>query len=150
MNISENKKHRKYLVAVLLLITGIASGQKIVLDISNLNKNPGTICIAFFISEADFKSEKPFLVFKEPKTKNKVELAKITFCIPAGEYGISVLHDENMNGKMDYNLLGIPLEGFGFSGYYHHGLKKPVFRNFSFCIIRNETKHLEVKMKYFR
>lgn len=150
MNISANIKHIQKLVAAFLLVTSTASGQKIELAISNLNKNAGTICIAVFISETDFKSEKTFFELKEPKTKNTGETTKIKFCLPAGEYGISVLHDENMNGKMDYNFFGIPLEGFGFGGYYHHGLKKPVFRNFSFCINQNETKYLEVTMKYFR
>lgn len=34
-----------------------------------------------------------------------------------GEYGVSVLHDENNNYKMDSNLIGIPKEGFGISNY---------------------------------
>ncbi|MBI2367370.1 MAG: DUF2141 domain-containing protein [Deltaproteobacteria bacterium] len=32
-----------------------------------------------------------------------------------GDYGVAVFHDENSNGKMDKNLLGMPLEPYGFS-----------------------------------
>jgi uncharacterized protein (DUF2141 family) len=35
--------------------------------------------------------------------------------VPAGEYGISVYHDENSNGKLDRNFVGIPKEGVGAS-----------------------------------
>ncbi len=32
-----------------------------------------------------------------------------------GTYALAVIHDENMNGKLDTNWLGIPIEGYGFS-----------------------------------
>lgn len=35
--------------------------------------------------------------------------------VPAGKYGIVVLHDENENKKLDRNVFGIPKEGFGFA-----------------------------------
>jgi uncharacterized protein (DUF2141 family) len=35
--------------------------------------------------------------------------------IPAGKYGVVVLHDENENQKLDRNLLMFPKEGFGFA-----------------------------------
>lgn len=34
--------------------------------------------------------------------------------VPAGTYGLLVIHDENNNGKLDMTF-GIPREGFGFS-----------------------------------
>jgi len=35
--------------------------------------------------------------------------------IPPGTYALVVIHDENMNGKLDTNWVGIPKEGYGFS-----------------------------------
>lgn len=32
--------------------------------------------------------------------------------VPKGEYGISAFHDENSNGKLDTNLLGMPTEDY--------------------------------------
>lgn len=34
--------------------------------------------------------------------------------LPAGRYGVAVYHDENGNGRLDCNLVGVPNEGFGF------------------------------------
>ena len=40
----------------------------------------------------------------------------VTFAdVPAGRYALMVIHDENGNGKLDTNLVGIPVEGYGFS-----------------------------------
>ena len=39
--------------------------------------------------------------------------------IPAGKYGVVVLHDENENEKLDRNLLQVPKEGFGFANNPH-------------------------------
>jgi uncharacterized protein (DUF2141 family) len=35
--------------------------------------------------------------------------------VPAGVYAVSVFHDENLNGRLDTNWLGIPREGVGAS-----------------------------------
>lgn len=36
--------------------------------------------------------------------------------LPAGKLAITVLHDEDANGKLNRNLFGLPLEGVGMSG----------------------------------
>lgn len=35
--------------------------------------------------------------------------------LPQGTYAVSVIHDENMNGKLDFDSMGMPVEGYGFS-----------------------------------
>ncbi|MFD0965034.1 DUF2141 domain-containing protein [Pseudofulvibacter geojedonensis] len=35
--------------------------------------------------------------------------------IPEGEYAIMVLHDENLNNRMDFELNGMPKEAYGIS-----------------------------------
>ena len=32
-----------------------------------------------------------------------------------GQYAIAVYHDKNKNGKLDTNILGVPIENYGFS-----------------------------------
>ncbi len=45
--------------------------------------------------------------------------------LPAGKYGVVVLHDENENKKLDRNLLQVPKEGFGFGNNPHVLLTAP-------------------------
>jgi len=47
--------------------------------------------------------------------------------IPLGAYALAVVHDENMNGKLDTNWLGIPTEGYGFSNEAKALLGAPSF-----------------------
>ena len=35
--------------------------------------------------------------------------------LPPGAYAAQVMHDENDNGSLDSNVLGMPTEGYGFS-----------------------------------
>ena len=35
--------------------------------------------------------------------------------LPAGRYAVNAFHDENDNGELDTNLLGIPKEGYAFA-----------------------------------
>lgn len=142
-------KYTTLLLAAFLYVAGSSMAQTVELCIQNLSFSNGTICIAVFTSAKEFKTEKPFYELKIPKNENACETIKTTFSLPAGEYGISVLHDENLNGKMDYNIIGVPHEGFGFSAYYHRGLRKPSFDNFSFHLKKNENLKTVVIMKYF-
>jgi uncharacterized protein (DUF2141 family) len=48
----------------------------------------------------------------DPKTLT----AKIVFDnVPEGSYDIAVIHDENKNGTLDFNDVGMPIEGYGYS-----------------------------------
>ena len=35
--------------------------------------------------------------------------------LPPGRYAVNAFHDENDNGELDTNLVGIPSEGYGFA-----------------------------------
>lgn len=42
--------------------------------------------------------------------------------LPAGSYAVVVFHDENDNGEIDHNRLGLPSEALGFSNGFRPGL----------------------------
>ncbi len=46
--------------------------------------------------------------------------------LPAGDYAVMVSHDENGNGRLDTNVLGMPVEGYGFSNN-PNVMRKPTF-----------------------
>ncbi|HEX4310902.1 MAG TPA: DUF2141 domain-containing protein [Acidobacteriaceae bacterium] len=54
--------------------------------------------------------------------------AEQNFQVPAGRYGVVVIHDENSNMKLDRNFFGIPKEGFGFSNNPRVTLTAPSFQ----------------------
>jgi uncharacterized protein (DUF2141 family) len=44
-----------------------------------------------------------------------------------GDYAVMLFHDENGNGKMDSNIVGIPTEGYGFSNEAKGSFGPPKF-----------------------
>lgn len=83
--------------------------------VKNLRSNDGQVKIALFNSEDGFpdKSEKAF-----KRTVHKIDQQQVEVNfedVPFGTYAVGILHDENVNGEMDSNWLGIPNEGYGAS-----------------------------------
>ena len=47
--------------------------------------------------------------------------------LPPGRYAIIVIHDENDNGRIDENFIGVPTEGYGFGNNAQGVLSAPAF-----------------------
>jgi uncharacterized protein (DUF2141 family) len=47
--------------------------------------------------------------------------------LPPGRYAVIVIHDENDNGRLDANAMGVPTEGYGFSNDARGFLSAPSF-----------------------
>jgi uncharacterized protein (DUF2141 family) len=114
---------------------------------TDIKTSNGLLQFGIYKNEEDFKAEKPFKLIKVAKTKLQNGKVETLIQLPPGLYGVSVLDDENTNGKMDYNFVGMPKEGFAFSNYYHSGLSRPVFNQFKFEV-RSEPLHLVCKFRY--
>ncbi|MES2619765.1 MAG: DUF2141 domain-containing protein [Bacteroidota bacterium] len=52
--------------------------------------------------------------------------------IPYGEFAIALYQDENNDGEIDKNALGIPTERYGFSNNFKPLVKAPSFKNCKF------------------
>ena len=60
---------------------------------------------------------------------------KSSFSVPnlrPGKYAVRYYHDENMNGKMETNLVGKPTEGYGFSNNVIGKFGPPPFEKWLF------------------
>lgn len=103
------------------------------IKILNIRNNTGTVACALFESPVGFpieylRSATNIMVIKIRKTQARCDFEDI----PPGTYAVAVIHDENMNGKLDTNLLGIPTEGYGFSNDAKGVVGAPSFSAASF------------------
>ena len=137
------------IIGVLSILSISLNAQLINLNIKAIRSTKGEMCVAIFSDENGFKSEEPIWESKYSKSNIQIDILKIQIPFKTGHFAISVLDDENCSGKMEYSIFGIPLEGFGFSNYYHKSLRKPKFNDFDFYIETNETKSIIVMMKYY-
>ena len=120
----------------------------ITVTIKDIKTAKGQILMGIFKDDVSFEKETPYKKVQSFKTKISNGRLQVEVKLEPGKYGISLVDDENFNGKMDFNFLGIPKEGFGFSNYYHTGLTKPKLSLFEFEVFENKSVKIEVPMKY--
>lgn len=66
--------------------------------------------------------------------------------LAGGEYALVVYHDENGNGRLDENFIGIPSEPLGFSNrYWPQG--PPTFTRAAFKLAAEETRTIDFKLQ---
>ncbi len=138
----------KILLAALLFLTLQHSlAQTLQIQFSGVRNNTGNIRLAFYNTPQGFDEEKALFIKTVPKVGLEKNAWKISYSdMKPGVYGIAILDDENKNEKMDYGLI-LPKEGFGFSDYYHTGMKRPKFESFDF-VLKNEVKTVEIRVRY--
>ena len=54
--------------------------------------------------------------------------------LPPGTYAVGAYHDENGNGDLDTNLLGLPIEGYALSNGVRAILAPPRFTDAAFTV----------------
>ena len=65
--------------------------------------------------------------------------------LPAGEYAVSLVHDVNVNHKLDKNFIGMPKEQYGLSNNPHVGLKAPPYSTCTFKLTGNMAIHIKMQ-----
>jgi uncharacterized protein (DUF2141 family) len=114
----------------------------------NIRNSTGTVDCALFDSPVGFPTEALFSARKVMVMKVRDTKARCDFeDIPPGTYTLAVFHDENMNGKLDTNWLGIPTEGYGFSNDVKALLGAPSFSAASFKY-DGKTLDLTISLNY--
>lgn len=112
----------KYLAIILSLfctVPGMVQRQStdtvtITVTIEAIRNSSGSLGVALYNEDTEFPESDPFKA-KEVSLNSSGDLEVVFEDVPAGDYAIAVMHDENNNGDIDFNEQGMPLEGFGFS-----------------------------------
>ena len=118
------------------IIVPAVAGQSIHVDVLGLHSVRGHVWCFLYNSEVGF-----------PKDQ-RVAMARVSGAIaggssscdfsnlPNGTYAVSVYHDENDNGRLDANVLGIPKEGVGASNDAKAHFGPPNFNDAKFVVER--------------
>ncbi|MEI6767104.1 MAG: DUF2141 domain-containing protein [Bacteroidota bacterium] len=64
-----------------------------------------------------------------------------------GNYAVAIIHDENGNGILDKNDMGIPVEGYGFSNDARGTFGPPEFKDAKFWFA-GQNKTMVINMVY--
>ncbi|GAA4327093.1 DUF2141 domain-containing protein [Mucilaginibacter gynuensis] len=136
------------LLAGLLMIffASTIKAQELPVKITGIRSSKGKIIISIFKDEAAYEEQLPYrkITFDKNSIDNGTMTVKLT--LEPGIYGITLLDDENGNGKIDKNIISVPKEGFGFSNFFMEKMKKPSFDNFKVDL---KTKsNIDIRVKY--
>ena len=89
--------------------------------------------IAMFNNEADYKSEKNYVIAEHiPIISEEFEF--VIRDIPAGTYAILVFHDVDSNKELNKNWIGMPKEPFGFSNDAKGKMGPPDYEDAAFKV----------------
>lgn len=101
--------------ALILWFLTFNQGPELRISLSNIQQASGSIYVAVYDNEADYLNTDR-IRDKKIVALNSAGSIDISFeNLPEGTYAITCFHDENNNGKLDTNFMGIPTEPFGFS-----------------------------------
>jgi uncharacterized protein (DUF2141 family) len=135
-------------LALLALAPSVVFSQstgKLIVDISGFPSSDGFAMVALTNSDESYKGGEDAAVAKT-KTMVVGQKAQVIFTnLPYGWYGISLYHDENNNGKMDKNMMGIPKEAYGFSNNAKGFFGKPDYKDVKFEL-NSAEKQIVIKM----
>lgn len=102
-------------------------------SIDGLRSDKGDVICALYSSAEGFaKDDAKAIAHAESVIADRRGACEFTDLQP-GTYAIAVFHDENSNGRLDRNFLGIPREGVGASNNAKGRFGPPSFHDASFA-----------------
>ncbi|WP_286262897.1 DUF2141 domain-containing protein [Thalassotalea atypica] len=118
--------------------TAVVSAAEINFEISGVNSNQGKLYVQLFKGEDNYENAKPesAAIVIAKHGVNNVSFNNLN----EGEYALRFFHDENDDGKMATNLLGFPVEGYGFSNNAIPNFGPVSYQDIKFNITRSDEK----------
>lgn len=113
--------------------------------IKNVKTPQGTVMVGLFTSADEFL--KKTAIGKVVKATGN-EVTVVFENLKPGDYAVSVIHDENENGELDSNFIGIPKEGFAFGNNAMGAFGPPTFDKAKIKLANVSVKQV-IEMKYF-
>lgn len=124
-------------VAVSLAAAGPAAAADLTVELHGIRAQTGVVKIAVVDSQDAWDGKAAPLQGRGAPPRG--ESASFTFKdLKPGSYAVMITHDENDNGKLDTNVMGMPLEGYGFSNNPRVS-RKPTWDEARFSVIDSDV-----------
>lgn len=141
---------RKYLLLVFAIVWSASllpqstdAGEKkfgsLIIKITGFSNNTGKCRFALDNSKEVYESKDSVFIGKILPIINSSVYIKLD-SLEYGKYAIRVFHDENSNGKLDFNFLGIPAEDYGYSNNASAWFGPPRWEKASFIFNQSEMQ----------
>ena len=117
------------LVSFAQCLAQVATPQEglIHVEVVGLRNSKGQVFCALYASSEGFPKDSQKAIRRDSSSISEKKVVCEFSGIKPGTYAVSVFHDENSNGKLDTNFLGIPREGVGASNDARGHMGPPKF-----------------------
>jgi uncharacterized protein (DUF2141 family) len=97
-----------------LALSGAAGAAELTVTVDGFDRTGGQLMVGLFDSEASYNGDAERRAgARQAVSSDSVDV--VFTGLEDGTYAIKLYHDENGNGELDRNMIGIPSEGYGFS-----------------------------------
>ena len=134
-------------LALLALTAATASAADLTITIKGVRSSDGAVFIAVYDSDAHFMDPR-HAKFTNRANAVKGEVKFVFHNVPSGKYAVTSYHDENGNGKLDTNAVGLPVEGVGFSNEAKINFGPPSFAETAFDFDGKTDKAVTFSLNY--
>ena len=121
------------MIATSVFSANIAVGSDLSIRINGVKNASGALRIALHDGAKGFPFKRTPVAVREVQAQPG-SVTVVFDGLEAGNYAISLFHDENGNKALDTNLVGLPTEGYGFSNNARGTLGAPKFRAAGFAL----------------
>ena len=110
-----------------------ASAAPLTIEVGNLQEAQGDVYVTVYDGAQTWLSADTHRATRTVAVPEDAgDSIAVSFDLPPGRYAFAVHHDVNGNGKMDYSLLRLPKEPYGFSNNVVPKLSRPAFDDAAF------------------
>lgn len=128
---------------LIVLICSAASAQsaapanapayKLTITVENMDSNVGNLGILIFTGPKGWAEDRQ-AALKDISIPAQQGVQKVDVELPPGKYAVALIHDVNVNHKLDKNFIGMPKEFWGLSNNPHATLRAPAIEKCYFAL----------------
>jgi uncharacterized protein (DUF2141 family) len=121
-----------------------AGAADLTVTVSGVRNASGSVSAGIYNTERSFaKAPEALVLVRIKATQGSVDFT--VHHLPPGQYAVTAYHDENGNGRLDFDPTGAPAEGYGVSNGARNPQAPPEFAKAAFELgDQNEAVTIEI------
>jgi uncharacterized protein (DUF2141 family) len=138
----------KLVVAASLYASALsaAGAADLTVTVSGIRNASGSVSAGIYNSETSFaKASEALVLVRVKATQGTIRFT--AHDLPPGRYAVTAYHDENGNGRLDFDPTGAPSEGYGVSNNARNTQAPPEFAQAAFEL-GGQNKSVTVDIGY--
>lgn len=136
-----------FICLLFILFASYTKAQETQIKVTDIRSEKGKIILNVFKDNDSYDKNQPYKKITFDKKALVNGTLNVHFGLEPDVYGITLIDDENEDGKINKNFVGMPKEGFGFSNFFMTKMKKPSFDDFK-VDLKSPEHQIEIKVKY--